>query len=388
MCNHGAILAYMKSWKGQYEANSLAGVLVALAMVPGAIAFALIAGVSPMIGMMSTGLMMVIMSIFGHRRLMVSAPSSGVSLVAIMVTTRDDIYVLAWATLVMGIIQISLSFLKLNKVIAYIPQPIVIGFMNALGFLLLTSQLPHIFGKNLQTYLFAVMSFMIIYTVPKWTRKVPATLVSIVILTAISMLLKPNIVRVEDLAKIKFILPEFAPFHLSIIPQHFLDILLFGVMLAVVATIQTSLTAQMMDDLTGNPSDKRKESMAQGIANATLGLLGGLGGSALVGQSKFNYKMGATSRLSTLVTGVTILLFLVFLGDIVGQIPIVVLATVLVTISFSTFDRQTKQLIIRKRYMDLSLMAFTWILIILTKNLALGVLIGTLLFYIIRYIRK
>ncbi|RIL76641.1 SulP family inorganic anion transporter, partial [Staphylococcus equorum] len=129
-----------------------------------AIAFALIACVMPMIWMMSARLMIVIMSIFGHRRLMVSAPSSGVSLVAIMVTTRDDIYVLAWATLVMGIIQISLSFLKLNKVIAYIPQPIVIGFMNALGFLLLTSQLTPIFGKNLQTYLFAVITFMIIYT--------------------------------------------------------------------------------------------------------------------------------------------------------------------------------------------------------------------------------
>ncbi|QLK86687.1 SulP family inorganic anion transporter [Staphylococcus sp. 17KM0847] len=377
-------LHYRQSWLGAYYQNFIIGLLLALSLLPGAIAFSFIAGVSPTTSMISTSMMMIYISFFGARTLMVSAPSSGVSLVVVFITAAYSMEVLAATIIVMGIFQILLGYCNVAKAITWIPLPVVIGFMNALSYLLFVSQLKHILGHNIWTYGYAVLSFLIIWLIPRVTKRIPAPLVSIVILSMIAFLTHAKLQYVHDLAQIHVKIPVWRLPDLSGDTISFFQIAFWGAMLAIVATIQTSLTAQMMDQVTGTKSDKNKESRGQGVSNLLIGMFGGLAGSALVGQSKLNYKLGATTRLSTLITGVMMGLFVFVLEPIVGQIPMVVLATILIVVALNAFDRNTKQLIVQRRYFDFTLMALTFCLIVISKNLALGVLVGTACYYLFK----
>ncbi|AVQ33707.1 SulP family inorganic anion transporter [Staphylococcus muscae] len=373
---------YRASWLGNYYQNILAGVLVALAMLPGAIAYSFIAGVSPTTSMISTSMMMVYISFLGARTLMVSAPSSGVSLIVVMITASYSLDMLAASIIIMGIIQIIFGYCHVSKAIKLIPVPVVIGFMNALCYLLFAAQLKHIFGYNFTTYIYAILSLLVIWLVPRWTTKIPAALLSIIVFTCLSFFTHADLKHVSDYADIHVKIPSMQLPHLDWQVDTLLQVIVFGLMLATVATIQTSLIAQMMDDLTQTPSDKDKESRGQGVSNLLIGLFGGLAGSGLVGQSKFVYFSGATSRLSMLVIGVVMGLFVFVLGPIVGQIPMVVLATVLIKIALKAFDPKTKILIVKRRYADFMIMLLTVGLTIYTKNLALGVLAGTACYYL------
>lgn len=376
---------YLVSWQGQAWQNMVAGLLVALAMIPGAIAYALIAGISPTIGLMSTAMMMIGMSFLGSRTLMVSAPSSGVSVVAVLITSAYGQPMLITCMLIMACFQILFSFCRLDKVIKQIPVPVVIGFMNALAYLLLTSQFKHIFGHNVLTYVFAMISFLMLLTLPKRLTHLPASLVTIVLLTGIVDVFHLNLLRVNDFAQLHFVLPTIGFPDVELSGGHIVEMFIFGIMLALVATIQTSLTAQMVDRLTEQPSNLNHESLGQGLTNGVIALCGGLAGSALVGQSKYNIKLGATSRLSTFTTGIVMLFFLIVFGGIVGRIPMVVLAIILVRIAMNTFDRQTFRYLYERRWIDFTLMLLTFLLIVIVRNLALGVLVGTLCFYILKY---
>ncbi|UXR78050.1 MULTISPECIES: SulP family inorganic anion transporter [unclassified Staphylococcus] len=379
---------YRASWIGDYYQNFIAGLLVALAMLPGAIAYSFIAGVSPTTSMISTSMMMVYMSFLGARTLMVSAPSSGVSLIVVMITASYSLDVLAAAIIVMGIVQILFGYCHVSKAITFIPVPVVIGFMNALGYLLFVAQLKHIFGHNMTTYVYGLLSMCIIWFVPRWTTKIPAALLSIITLTLLSFMTHADLKLVHDYADIHVSIPSMSLPHLDWQIGTIVQVVVFGLMLATVATIQTTLIAQMMDDLTQTKSDKDKESRGQGIANLIIGLFGGLAGSGLVGQSKFVYLSGATSRLSMLVIGVIMGLFVFVLGPIVGQIPMVVLATVLIKVALKAYDPKTKTLIVQRRYFDFFIMLLTIGLTIATKNLAFGVLAGTACYYLYKGVEK
>lgn len=380
---------YVKQWSGDLSQNMLTGILLALALLPGAIAFSFIAGVSPTIGMLSTGLMMLVLSFTGNRTLMVSAPSSGVSLVVAPLMASHGLKALILATLFMGVIQIILGYCHINKLLNFVPTGVVIGFMNALGLLLFTSQLKHIFNISASTYAFAIASFFIIWLAGQYIKLIPAPLIAIIILTLLAGVIKPNIQYVSDMASIHIKMP------IPSIPNEMSDLnivmvaLLYGVAMAIVAVIQTTLTAQMVDVVTSTTSDKNKESIGQGIANFIVGLFGGFVGSALVGQSRFNIAMGANSRVSTFITGSFLLICLFIFGEIIGRIPMAVLATVLITISLGTFDRRTVPFIRKAPLLNSTLIISTVLLILITNNLALGVVVVTISYYMIfRFINK
>ena len=375
---------YIEQWKGNIVQNTLSGVLLALALLPGAIAFSFIAGVNPTIGMLSTGLMMLVLSLTGNRTLMVSAPSSGVSLVVAPLAVSHGLQAVILATLFMGIIQILFGYFQINKWLELIPVGVVIGFMNALGILLFTSQLKNILGISMATYIVAIMSFFIIWLGARYIKIIPAPLISIIILTIFSWVLKPDIKYVHDLSSIHIKLP-YPTIPIEILNVNFLLITLFyGLMMAIVAIVQTTLTARMMDEVTATTSDKNRESIGQGIANLVVGLFGGYGGSALVGQSRFNVTMGANSRVSTFVTGSFLLVSLFVFGEIIGHIPMAVLATVLITISLNTFDRRTIPFIRKSPLVNGFMVILTMVLILISNNLALGVVIVTILYYIFK----
>ncbi|WP_210122521.1 SulP family inorganic anion transporter [Staphylococcus sp. GDY8P150P] len=375
---------YIEQWKGNIVQNTLSGVLLALALLPGAIAFSFIAGVNPTIGMLSTGLMMLVLSFTGNRTLMVSAPSSGVSLVVAPLAVSHGLQAVILATLFMGIIQILFGYFQINKWLELIPVGVVIGFMNALGILLFTSQLKNILGISMATYIVAIMSFFIIWLGARYIKIIPAPLISIIILTIFSWVLKPEIKYVHDLSSIHIKLP-YPTIPIEILNVNFLLITLFyGLMMAIVTIVQTTLTARMMDEVTATTSDKNRESIGQGIANLVVGLFGGYGGSALVGQSRFNVTMGANSRVSTFVTGSFLLVSLLVFGEIIGHIPMAVLATVLITISLNTFDRRTIPFIRKSPLVNGFMVILTMVLILISNNLALGVVIVTILYYIFK----
>ncbi|MDQ7111120.1 MULTISPECIES: SulP family inorganic anion transporter [Staphylococcus] len=375
---------YIEQWKGNIVQNTLSGVLLALALLPGAIAFSFIAGVNPTIGMLSTGLMMLVLSFTGNRTLMVSAPSSGVSLVVAPLAVSHGLQAVILATLFMGIIQILFGYFQINKWLELIPVGVVIGFMNALGILLFTSQLKNILGISMATYIVAIMSFFIIWLGARYIKIIPAPLISIIILTIFSWVLKPEIKYVHDLSSIHIKLP-YPTIPIEILNVNFLLITLFyGLMMAIVTIVQTTLTARMMDEVTATTSDKNRESIGQGIANLVVGLFGGYGGSALVGQSRFNVTMGANSRVSTFVTGSFLLVSLFVFGEIIGHIPMAVLATVLITISLNTFDRRTIPFIRKSPLVNGFMVILTMVLILISNNLALGVVIVTILYYIFK----
>ena len=375
---------YIDQWKGHIVQNMLTGILLALALLPGAIAFSFIAGVNPTIGMLSTGLMMLVLSLTGNRTLMVSAPSSGVSLVVAPLAVSHGLQAVILATLFMGIIQILFGYFQINKWLELIPVGVVIGFMNALGILLFTSQLKNILGISMATYIVAIMSFFIIWLGARYIKIIPAPLISIIILTIFSWVLKPEIKYVHDLSSIHIKLP-YPTIPIEILNVNFLLITLFyGLMMAIVAIVQTTLTARMMDEVTATTSDKNRESIGQGIANLVVGLFGGYGGSALVGQSRFNVTMGANSRVSTFVTGSFLLVSLFVFGEIIGHIPMAVLATVLITISLNTFDRRTIPFIRKSPLVNGFMVILTMVLILISNNLALGVVIVTILYYIFK----
>ncbi|AYX91165.1 SulP family inorganic anion transporter [Staphylococcus cohnii] len=362
----------------------LTGILLALALLPGAIAFSFIAGVTPTIGMLSTGLMMLVLSLTGNRTLMVSAPSSGVSLVVAPLAASHGMQAVILATLFMGIIQVILGYFQINKWLELIPVGVVIGFMNALGILLFTSQLKNILGISFATYIVAIVSFLIIWLGNRYIKIIPAPLISIIILTIFSWILKPDIKYVHDLSSIHIKLPYPSIPTEILNVNFFLTALLYGLMMAIVAIVQTTLTAGMVDEVTATTSDKNRESIGQGIANFVVGLFGGYGGSALVGQSRFNVTMGANSRVSTFVTGSFLLVSLFVFGEIIGHIPMAVLATVLITISLNTFDRRTIPFIRQAPLINAFIVILTMVLILISNNLALGVVIVTILYYFLK----
>lgn len=375
---------YIDQWKGDIVQNMLTGILLALALLPGAIAFSFIAGVTPTIGMLSTGLMMLVLSLTGNRTLMVSAPSSGVSLVVAPLAASHGMQAVILATLFMGIIQVILGYFQINKWLELIPVGVVIGFMNALGILLFTSQLKNILGISMPTYIVAIVSFLIIWLGNRYIKIIPAPLISIIILTIFSWILKPDIKYVHDLSSIHIKLPYPSIPTEILNVNFFLTALLYGLMMAIVAIVQTTLTASMMDEVTATTSDKNRESIGQGIANFVVGLFGGYGGSALVGQSRFNVTMGANSRISTFVTGSFLLVSLFVFGEIIGHIPMAVLATVLITISLNTFDRRTISFIRQSPLINAFIVILTMVLILISNNLALGVVVVTILYYFLK----
>ncbi|MEJ7162599.1 SulP family inorganic anion transporter, partial [Staphylococcus epidermidis] len=286
-------------------------------------------------------------------------------------------YLLA-ATILMGVIQLVLGLLKVGRLMKFIPHSVMIGFVNALGIMIFMSQIEHIFGISISTYIYVIVTLLIVYIIPKFFKAIPAPLIAIIVLTALYMYTGSDVRTVGDLGNIKQALPHFlipnVPFNLETLQIIFP----YSLSMAIVGLVESLLTAKIVDDATDTYSSKNRESRGQGIANMITGLFGGMGGCAMIGQSVINVKSGANSRLSTFSAGVVLIFMIIVLGGLVVQIPMPILAGIMVMVSIGTFDWNSFKYIQKAPKTDAVVMILTVIIVLMTHNLALGVVVGVI----------
>lgn len=371
-----------REWLDKPFQNILAGIVVSLALIPEVIAFSVIAGVDPMVGLYASFIIAVTIAFTGGRSAMISAAAGAIALLVFpLVKTHGVDYLLA-ATILMGIIQVVFGMFKVGKLLKYIPNTVMMGFVDSLAILIFSSQLQHIFGLTGVTYVFAIVTIAIVYIVPRYFTKIPAPLIAVLLLTIISIMTNADVRTVGDLGEIKRTLPDFfipnVPFNLETL----LIILPYSLSMAVVGLVESLLTAKIVDDALENESDKNVESRGQGIANIVAGFFGGIGGCAMIGQSVMNLKSGGTTRLSSLVAGSFLMFLIIVLGHYVIQIPMSILAGIMVVVSFSTFDWGSFKFLRNAKVTDIIVVLVTIILVLATHNLAIGVIVGSIINFI------
>lgn len=365
-----------REWLTAPGTNIMAGVVVALALIPEAIAFSIIAGVDPMVGLYASFLIAVIISIVGGRPAMISAATGAVALLVVPLVREYGVEYLFAATILMGIIQIILGIFKVGKLLKFIPNSVMIGFVNALAIMIFMAQLQHIFGISFDTYIYVAVTLIILYALPKFFTKLPAPLIAIVVLTACYIFLGAEVRTVGDLGAIEKSLPSFiipdVPFTLETLKIIFP----YSLSMAIVGLVESLLTARIVDNATDSYSSKNKESRGQGMANFVTGFFGGMGGCAMIGQSVINVRAGATTRLSTFTAGFVLMLMIIVFGDLVVQIPMPILAGIMIVVTISTFDWKTFRYMQKAPRTDVFVMLITVAIILATNNLAVGVIAG------------
>ena len=363
-------------WLNQPGKNILAGIVVALALIPEAIAFSIIAGVDPMVGLYASFIIAVVTAIVGGRPAMISAATGAIALLIVPLVKDYGVEYLLAATILMGLIQLILGLLKVGRLMKFIPHSVMIGFVNALGIMIFMSQIEHIFGISISTYIYVIITLLIVYIIPRFFKAIPAPLIAIIVLTALYMYTGSDVRTVGDLGDIKQSLPHFlipnVPFNFETLQIIFP----YSLSMAIVGLVESLLTAKIVDDATDTYSSKNRESRGQGIANIITGLFGGMGGCAMIGQSVINVKSGANSRLSTFTAGIVLIFMIIVLGGIVVQIPMPILAGIMVMVSVGTFDWTSFKYIQKAPKTDAVVMVLTVIIVLMTHNLAIGVVVG------------
>lgn len=376
-----------QQWFGNIRADILSGIVVALALIPEALAFSIIAGVDPMVGLYASFCIAVIIAFVGGRPGMISAATGSMALLMVPLVKDYGLDYLLAATILTGIIQIIFGVCKIAKLMKFIPNAVMIGFVNALAILIFLAQMPHIIDANSTTFIFLAITLVIVYLLPKFLKVIPAPLIAIVILTAIAIFSGAHLKTVGDLGTITQTLPNFfipnVPFTfetLTIIFPHALA-------LAIVGLLESLLTAQIVDDMTDTESDKNKESRGQGIANVINGFFGGMAGCAMIGQSVINTKSGGRGRLSTFVAGAFLMFLIIVLGPLVVQIPMAVLAGIMIVVCIGTFDWGSFKYLVKAPRSDAFVMVATVVIVVWTNDLSKGVIAGVILsalFFVIK----
>ena len=366
-------------WFGNIRGDLLAGMVVALALIPEAIAFSIIAGVDPKVGLYASFCIAVVIAFVGGRPGMISAATGAMALVMVSLVKNYGLEYLLAATILTGILEILAGVFKLGVLLRFVSRSVMTGFVNALAILIFMAQLPEFYGASWIVYAMVAVGLGIIYLFPYVTKAIPSPLVCIVALTGFSMFMKLDIRTVGDMGELPSTLPIFM---LPDIPLNFetLRIILpYSVTLAVVGLLESLMTAVIVDDLTDTPSDKNRECAGQGIANIVAGFFGGMAGCAMIGQSVINVKSGGRGRLSTLFAGSFLLFLILVLGDWVQQIPMAALVAVMFMVAFGTFSwSSVKNLAVYPKSSSL-IMLSTVAVVVLTHNLAQGVAVGVLL---------
>lgn len=359
----------------------LAGLVVALALIPEAIAFSLIAGVDPRLGLFASFTMAVSIAFLGGRPAMISAATAATALViAPLVSSHGVDYFIA-AVILAGIFQVILGLLGVAKLMRFIPRSVMVGFVNALGILIFSSQLPELIGVPWLVYPMVAVGLVIIYLLPRITKVVPAPLVAIVLLTLVAVVFAINVPTVGDKGDLPESLPSLFFPNVPLNLETFQIIAPFALGMAVVGLLESLMTAKLVDDITDTRSQKTRESWGQGVANIITGFFGGMGGCAMVGQTMINVKAsGARTRISTFLAGVFVLILAVSLGTIVAQIPMAALVAVMIFVSVATFDWHSIQPRTLKMMpkSETIVMLATVIITVATHNLAIGVGAGVL----------
>ncbi|MGO4474078.1 SulP family inorganic anion transporter [Arthrobacter sp. M-10] len=363
------------------KTEALAGLVVALALIPEAIAFSVIAGVDPRIGLFASFTMGVTTAIVGGRPAMISAATGAVALVIAPVMKDHGLNYLIATVILAGVFQIVLAVLGVTRLMRFIPRSVMIGFVNALAILVFMAQLPELIGVPWMVYPIVAVGLLIVFGLPKITTAVPAPLVAVVALTIVTTLAGVRVPTVHDKGELPNSLPGFFLPNVPLTWETFQTIAPFALSVALVGLLESLLTAKLVDDITDTRSNKARVSWGQGIANIVTGFLGGLGGCAVIGQTMINVKgSGARSRLSTFLAGGFLLVLVVALGDVVGMIPMAALVAVMIFVSLITFDWHSIRpaTLTRLPKSETGVMLVTVAVVVATHNLAIGVGAGVL----------
>lgn len=369
---------YKQQWFSNIRADILAGLVVALALIPEAIAFSILAGVDPMVGLYASFIIAVTISFVGGRPAMISAATGAMALVIVSLVKDHGLQYLLAATILTGIIQILFGVFNIARLMKFIPNAVMIGFVNSLAILVFIAQMPHFIGGNLMTWVFLLGTIALIYIIPFVIKGIPAPLIAVVLLSVTVVYLGIDLKTVGDMGSITQSLPSFlipdVPFNLETLKI----ILPYSLALAVVGLMESLLTAAILDDMTDTESDKNVEARGQGIANIINGFFGGMAGCAMIGQSVINVKTGARGRLSTFVAGAFLMFLILVLGDYVVQIPMPVLAGVMIVVCITQFDWSSFKYVVTAPKQDVFVMLLTVGVVLYTHNLAIGVVAGVL----------
>ncbi|GAA2412162.1 SulP family inorganic anion transporter [Streptomyces glaucosporus] len=359
----------------------LAGLVVALALIPEAISFSVIAGVDPAVGLFSSFTMAVVVSVVGGRKAMISAATGAVALVIAPLNREHGLGHLVAAVILGGLMQIALGALGVAKLMRFVPRSVMVGFVNALAILIFMAQVPEITGVPWPVYplMFGGLALMVL--LPRITTVVPAPLVAIVVLTSITVAAGIAVPTVGDKGELPSALPAPGLPDVPFTVDTLTTVAPYALALALVGLMESLMTAKLVDDITDTRSDKTRESIGQGVANVVTGLFGGMGGCAMIGQTMINVKTsGARTRLSTFLAGVFLLILVVVLGPVVSTIPMAALVAVMVLVSFATFDWHSvhPRTLRRMPVGETGVMAVTVAVVVATHNLAIGVVAGVI----------
>ncbi|WP_284879272.1 SulP family inorganic anion transporter [Acinetobacter variabilis] len=371
-----------EEWFSNIRTDVLAGLVVGLALIPESIAFSAIAGVDPQVGLYASFCIAVSIAFFGGRPAMISAATGAMALLMITLVKDHGLQYLLAATILTGIIQVIAGFFKVAKLMRFVSQAVVYGFLNALAILIFVAQIPEIHRMDSTGYLFILVGLAIIYLfpyIPKIGKAIPSPLICIVVLSALALLLGADMRTVSDLGQFPDTLPVFLLPEIPLNLETLQIILPYSFTLATVGLLESMMTTTVIDEVTGTEGDRHQECRGQGMANIVSGFMGGMAGCAMIGQSIINVSSGARTRLSTLVAGVFLLCLVVFLKDWLAYIPMAALVAIMIMVSFTTFQwGAIKQF--GKHPLEFNTVMIAVIIVVLaTHNLALGVFVGVLL---------
>tara|TARA_R110001583_G_scaffold194828_1_gene367235 strand:+ start:248 stop:1756 length:1509 start_codon:yes stop_codon:yes gene_type:complete len=383
MVNLGMLLVSKREdWLGNVRGDVLAGLVVALALIPEAIAFSIIAGVDPKVGLYASFCIAVVTSLVGGRPGMISAATGAMALLMVTLVKDHGLQYLLAATLLTGGLQIVAGYFKLGQLMSFVSRSVVTGFVNALAILIFMAQLPELTNVTWHVYAMTAAGLGVIYLFPLLPvvgKVIPSPLVCILSLTAFSMLVGLDIRTVGDMGELPDTLPLFLWPEVPLNMETLAIIFPYSAAMAIVGLLESLMTATIVDDLTDTGSDKNRECKGQGIANIFSGLLGGMAGCAMIGQSVINVKSGGRGRLSTMVAGVMLLTMVVFLSDLVSIIPMAALVAVMIMVSIGTFNWGSVRNIKSNPLSSNVVMIATVAVVVWTHNLAFGVFVGVLL---------
>ena len=370
---------FKAQWLSNVRNDVLAGLVVALALIPEAIAFSIIAGVDPKVGLYASFSIATIVAFAGGRPGMISAATGAMALVLASLVRDHGLQYMLATTVLTGVLQIVAGLLKLGRLMRFVSRSVVTGFVNALAILIFMAQWPELIDVSWHVYAMTATGLCIIYGLPYITKAVPSPLVTIIVLTAVSMALGLDIRTVGDMGELPDSLPVFLAPDVPLNLQTLLIITPYAFTLMMVGLLESLMTATIVDEMTDTPSDKSRECMGQGLANMVTGFMGGMAGCAMIGQSVINVKSGGRGRLSTLVAGVVLLILVVFLGEWVRQIPMAALVAVMIMVSIGTFNWASFRNLREHPKSSSVVMLATVLVTVLTHDLARGVLTGVLL---------
>lgn len=374
-----SLSVYREEWFGNVRGDLLAGVVVALALIPEAIAFSIIAGVDPQVGLYASFSIAVLIAFVGGRPGMISAATAATAVLMVTLVRDHGLQYLLAATVLAGLLQIAAGFLKLGYVMRFVSRSVMTGFVNALAILIFMAQIPELVGVPSLTYVMVAAGLAIIYLFPYLTKAVPSPLVALVVLTAVAVWFGLDLRTVGDMGELPSTLPIFLIPDIPLTFETLMIILPYSAAVAVVGLLESLMTAQIVDDLTDTPSNRNQECIGQGIANTATGFIGGLAGCAMIGQSIINVKSGGRGRLSSFAAGVYLLFMILVLSDVVRQIPMAALVAIMIMVSIGTFSWSSiKNLREHPRSSSIVMLA-TVVTVVVSHNLAIGVLVGVLL---------